>query len=138
MMNAYKHILILVQNENDGAVLLQRAESIAAGRKADVLLAHITENYRAMNYVGDSLYNDVQSREVIAAMFSRLCSKTTIPFMVKELVTLSRFKDIAELVVRHNIELVMLGHHNRSWGVCSSFSFEFINELPVDFLVIHT
>ena len=55
----------------------------------------------------------------------------------RSIVTIHRFKDVEELIKHDEIDLVVLGHENRFFGVYSSFSFEFINYLTVDVLVIH-
>jgi len=135
----YKHALLLVQGESDGLLLLQHAERLAREMGTKITVGHINADYRELDYTSDSLTKDRQSREVIEtkAMLSRLVENSSINISVKSIVTIRRFRDVEALVRHEEVDLVMLGHKNRFFGVFSSFSFEFINHLSVDVLIKH-
>ncbi|WJY16538.1 universal stress protein [Pectobacteriaceae bacterium CE90] len=138
-MNIYKHALVLIHDEKDGAVLLRHAAKISDNGNMKITLGHISFNYLAMNYISDSRTEGVQSREVIEAksMFSKVV--TAVPENVDTvvLVTLRRFDDVEKLIHEKNIDLVIAGHTNRFLGIISSRSLEFINHLDVDVLIKH-
>lgn len=138
-MKIYQHALLLVQDESDGLLLLEHAERLAKEMGTSVTIGHISDDYRELDYASDSLTKDLQSREVIdaKAMLSRLVRASTINVKVKSIVTIHRFQDVEAVVKQEDIDLVMLGHKNRLFGVYSSFSFEFINHLSVDVLIKH-
>lgn len=138
-MKIYRHALLLVQDESDGLLLLEHAERLAKEMGTSITIGHISDDYRELDYASDSLTKGLQSREVIdaKAMLSRLVRASTINVKVKSIVTIHRFQDVEAVVKQEDIDLVMLGHKNRLFGVYSSFSFEFINHLSVDVLIKH-
>lgn len=138
-MHVYRHALLLVQNETDGRLMLHHAERLSKEMATQITIGHISSDYRELDYTSDSLTKDRQSLEVIeaSAMLSRLVKLSSIQLDVKSIVTINRFKDVETLVESEGIDLVMLGHKNRLFGVLSSFSFEFINHLSVDVLIKH-
>ncbi|MEF3091760.1 universal stress protein [Raoultella sp. WB_B2P2-3] len=138
-MHIYRHALLLVQNETDGLLLLRHAERLAKETAIRITVGHLSADYREMEYTSDSLIKDRQSREIIDAkeMLSRLVESCSIDIKVKSLVSIHRFRDVEDVVQHEDIDLVMLGHKNRLFGVYSSFSCEFINHLCVDVLIKH-
>ncbi len=138
-MHMYRHALLLVQNETDGRIMLHHAERLAKEMGTRITVGHISSDYRELNYGSDAPEKDRQSNEVIEAkaMLSSLVESADIDVTVKSIVTIHRFKDVEALVETEGIDLVMLGHKNRLFGVYSSFSFEFINHLSVDVLIKH-
>ena len=138
-MQIYRHALLLVQNETDGLLLLEQAERLAKEMGTRITVGHHSADYRELDYTSDSLTKDRQSREVIdaKAMLSRLVESSSIDINVRSIVSIHRFRDVEAVVQHEDIDLVMLGHENRLFGVFSSFSFEFINHLSVDVLIKH-
>lgn len=138
-MHMYRHALLLVQNETDGRMMLQHAERLVKEMGTRITVGHISSDYRELDYISDANTKDRQSREVIdaKAMLSRLVESTHFDVKVKSIVSIHRFKDVEMLVESEGIDLVMLGHKNRLFGVYSSFSFEFINRISVDVLIKH-
>ena len=138
-MNSYTHALVLVQGNQDGALLLNHAVTLAEELAMKVTLAHISDDYREMNYVSDSLMNDVVSDDVIRvkALMSKLSASVSMPVKCHELVTLRRFKDVEKCIADQHIDLVIVGHHNRFMGVLTSNSMEYINRLNIDVLIKH-
>ncbi|WON76440.1 universal stress protein [Serratia sp. UGAL515B_01] len=138
-MHIYRHALLLVQNETDGQLMLHHAERLSKEMGTHITIGHISSDYRELDYTSDSLTKDRQSHEVIEAdaMLSRLVHPTNISLEVKSIVSINRFKDVEALVESEGIDLVMLGHKNRLFGVFASYSFEYINHLSVDVLVKH-
>jgi nucleotide-binding universal stress UspA family protein len=135
----YKHALLILCNETDGKFLLQ---SIARGfheQGTAITLGHLTSDHRELDITSDSLTKDYQSAEIIAAkaMLSRLVESVNFPVDVKEIVTISRFKDVETYVAEAGVDLVIMGHKNRLFGMLSSHSIEFVNHLSVDVLIKH-
>lgn len=138
-MPIYKHALILLSDETDGQLLLQGVAKGFHEQGTAITLGHLTSDYRELDIASDSLTKDRQSAEIIAAkaMLSRLVKTVNFPVDVKEIVTISRVKDVEACVTRAGVDLVIMGHKNRLFGTLSSHSIEFINHLTVDVLIKH-
>ncbi|KFD21826.1 universal stress protein [Yokenella regensburgei] len=138
-MPVYHHALVLINNSIDGIPLLQHAAALAQESNMEVTVAHISTDYRAMNYISDSLMDDVVSDEIIQAkaLLSELASSVSYPVHTLSLVTVRRFDDVETCVRERRVDLVIAGHHNRLLGVLASRSMEYINHLTVDVLIKH-
>jgi len=138
-MSIYKHALILLSDETDGQLLLQGVAKGFHEQGTAITLGHLSSDYRELDIASDSLTKDRQSAEIIAAkaMLSRLVEAASFPVDVKEIVTISRFKDVEACVKDSAVDLVIMGHRNRLFGMLSSHSIEFINHLTVDVLIKH-
>ncbi|MBH2534386.1 universal stress protein [Serratia marcescens] len=138
-MSLYQNALLLVQDERDGRLLLRHAERLNQQMNTRITVAHISADYAELDYLSDAQTKDRQSSEVIAAkaMLSRLVEDCTIPLEVRAIVSIHRFKDIEALIAREGVDLLLLGHQNRPFGVFASFGFEFINHLSIDVLIKH-
>jgi len=138
-MPIYKHALILLSDETDGQLLLQGVAKGFHEQGTAITLGHLSSDYRELDIASDSLTKDRQSAEIIAAkaMLSRLVEAASFPVDVKEIVTISRFKDVEACVKDSAVDLVIMGHRNRLFGMLSSHSIEFINHLTVDVLIKH-
>ena len=118
-MTVYHHALVLINSSLDGVPLLQHA----AGWRENgmrITIAHISTDYRALNYVSDSLQNDEVSQEVIQAkaLLNELATTVALPVQTLSLVTTRRFADVEECVQQRHIDLIIAGHHNRLLGCC--------------------
>ncbi len=138
-MPVYHHTLVLINNSLDGVPLLQHAVRMAQESAMKITIAHISTDYRALNYVSDSLMDDDVSQEVIQAkaLLSELAATVSLPVQTLALVTARRFEDVEACVQHNNIDLIIAGHHNRLLGVLASHSLEYINHLTVDVLIKH-
>ncbi len=138
-MNCYSHALVLVHNKEDGTVLLSQAARLAEQLQIKITLAHVSDDYREMNYVSDSLMDDVVSEEVInaRALMSELVTGCTVPVDTREIVTIRRLDDVEKCVTELGVDLVIVGHRNRFLGSLTSRSMEYINHLNVDVLTRH-
>lgn len=138
-MPVYHHVLVLINNSQDGVPLLQHAAKMAEESAMRITIAHISTDYRALNYVSDSLLDDDVSQEVIQAkaLLNELATTVSLPVQTLSLVTARRFADVEECVRQRNIDLIIAGHHNRLLGVLASHSLEYINHLTVDVLIKH-
>jgi hypothetical protein len=118
-MQIYRHALLLVQNETDGLLLLEQAERLAKEMGTRITVGHLSADYRELDYTSDSLTKDRQSREVIdaKAMLSHLVESSNIDIKVRAIVSIHRFRDVENVVKHEDIDLVMLGHKNRLFGV---------------------
>lgn len=138
-MPVYHHALVLINSSLDGVPLLQHAARMAQETPMQITIAHISTDYRALNYVSDSLMNDDVSQEVIQAkaLLSELAATVSPRVETLALVTTRRFEDVEECVTQRKIDLIIAGHHNRLLGVMASHSLEYINHLTVDVLIKH-
>ena len=138
-MPVYHHALVLINSSQDGVPLLQHAARMAEENAMRITLAHISTDYRALNYVSDSLLNDDVSQEVIQAkvLLNELATSVSLPVQTLSLVTTRRFEDVEACVNQRGIDLIIAGHHNRLLGVMASHSLEYINHLKIDVLIRH-
>ena len=138
-MPVYHHALVLINSSLDGVPLLQHAARMAEENAMRITLAHISTDYRALNYVSDSLLNDDVSQEVIQAkvLLNELATSVSLPVQTLSLVTTRRFEDVEACVNQRGIDLIIAGHHNRLLGVMASHSLEYINHLTIDVLIRH-
>lgn len=138
-MSVYHHALVLINSSQDGVPLLQHAARMAEENAMRITLAHISTDYRALNYVSDSLLNDDVSQEVIQAkvLLNELATSVSLPVQTLSLVTTRRFADVEACVNQRGIDLIIAGHHNRLLGVMASHSLEYINHLTIDVLIRH-
>jgi hypothetical protein len=118
-MSVYHHALVLINSSQDGVPLLQHAARMAEENAMRITLAHISTDYRALNYVSDSLLNDDVSQEVIQAkvLLNELATSVSLPVQTLSLVTTRRFEDVEACVNQRGIDLIIAGHHNRLLGV---------------------
>ena len=138
-MPVYHHALVLINSSQDGVPLLQHAARIAEENAMRITLAHISTDYRTLNYVSDSLLNDDVSQEVIQAkvLLNELATSVSLPVQTLSLVTTRRFEDVEACVNQRGIDLIIAGHRNRLLGVMASHSLEYINHLTIDVLIRH-
>lgn len=138
-MSVYHHALVLINSSQDGVPLLQHAARMAEENAMRITLAHISTDYRALNYVSDSLLNDDVSEEVLQAkvLLNELAASVSLPVQTLSLVTTRRFTDVEACVNQRGIDLIIAGHHNRLLGVMASHSLEYINHLTIDVLIRH-
>ena len=138
-MSVYHHALVLINSSQDGVPLLQHAARMAEENAMRITLAHISTDYRALNYVSDSLLNDDVSQEVIQAkvLLNELATSVSLPVQTLSLVTTRRFEDVEACVNQRGIDLIIAWHHNRLLGVMASHSLEYINHLTIDVLIRH-
>lgn len=138
-MPVYHHALVLINSSQDGVPLLQHAARMAEENAMRITLAHISTDYRALNYVSDSLLNDDVSQEVIQAkvLLNELATSVSLPVQTLSLVTTRRFEDVEACVNQRGIDLIIAGHRNRLLGVMASHSLEYINHLTIDVLIRH-
>ncbi len=127
-MKSYRHILVLIHDERDGLPLLRQTVAMVRGLPIALTVGHLNADYAELEYGSDALVKDRQAQEVIAV---------EAPVAVKEIVTIRRFKDVSDFIHQAGIDLVVVGHQNRLFGLYSSYSLEFVNRLDVDVLVKH-
>ena len=102
-----------------------------------ITIAHISTDYRALNYVSDSLRDDRVSQEVIRPSPAQRAGCHRLPAGGYPLAgTTRRFEDVETCVRQRQIDLIIAGHHNRLLA-SSSHSLEYINHLTVDVLIKH-
>ena len=125
-MSVYHHALVLINSSLDGVPLLAHAAKMAEENAMRITIAHISTDYRSLNYVSDSLLDDDVSREVIQAkaLLNELATTVALPVQTLSLVTTRRFADVEACVRQRNIDLIIAGHHNRLLGVLASHSLE--------------
>lgn len=57
-MSVYHHALVLINSSLDGVPLLAHAAKMAEENAMRITIAHISTDYRSLNYVSDSLLDD--------------------------------------------------------------------------------
>ena len=80
-MAVYHHALVLINSSQDGVPLLEHAARMAEENGMRITIAHISTDYRALNYVSDSLRDDRVSQEVIQAkaLLNELACTVSLP-----------------------------------------------------------
>ena len=138
-MKRYTHALVLVHGREDGEMLVNTAAALASQAGIQITLAHVSDDYRVMNYVSDSLMDDVVAEAVIQgkAMLNALAASMPENVETRELVTMHRFEDVEKCISELGIDLVIAGHRNRFMGQLTSGSLEYVNHLNTDVLVTH-
>lgn len=138
-MTAYTHALVLIGEKKEGTMLLCAAAGLAARLQMKITLAHISTDYRGMNYLSDSLMDDAVSADVLRAkaFLSALVARVPGPVDVCELVTLHPTDDLNHYIAAKGIDLVVAGHRNRFMAALISRSAQLINHLTVDVLITH-
>lgn len=138
-MKRYTHALVLVHGREDGEVLVNNAAALASQADIQITLAHISDDYRELNYVSDSLMDDAVSKEVIQGklMLNELAASLPEKMETRELVTMHRFEDVEKCIAELGIDLVIAGHRNRFMGQLRSGSLEYVNHLNIDVLITH-
>ncbi len=138
-MKSYRHVLVLIHDERDGLPLLRQTAAMVRGLPVAITVGHLNADYAELEYGSDALIKDRQAQEVIAAkaMLSWLVRAVDAPVAVKQIVTIRRFKDVSDFIHQAGIDLVVVGHQNRLFGLYSSYSLAFVNRLDVDVLVKH-
>ena len=99
-MAVYHHALVLINSSQDGVPLLEHAARMAEENGMRITIAHISTDYRALNYVSDSLRDDQVSQEVIQAkaLLNELACTVSLPVDTLSLVTTRRFEDVEACV----------------------------------------
>lgn len=138
-MKTYTHILVLISDKTDGTLLLTHATHLARELGMQITLGHISEDYRELNYISDSLMDDAVSKEVLAAksLLSELAASVPDKVEALELVTMNCTEDLECCISRLGIDLVMAGHRNRFMGTLTSRSADYVNRLKTDVLIKH-
>jgi len=97
-MNNYRHAMVMVENVDDGAALLSCVAPLALDPQSptEITLSHFSEDYRAMNYISDSMMDDAVAEDVIKAkaMLSHLVKISPFPIKTLQLVTLRQFDEV--------------------------------------------
>ncbi len=103
-----------------------------------ITIAHISTDYRALNYVSDSLRDDRVSQEVIRAkaLLNELACTVSLPVDTLSLVTTRRFEDVETCVRQRQIDLLLPGTITGCWA--SSPHTRWVHQpLKLDVLIKH-
>ena len=138
-MPIYQHALLLVQDERDGRLLLRHAERLNQQMNTRITVAHISADYAELDYLSDAQIkrSPVQRGDRRQSHAQPPGGRLLNPLEVRAMVSIHRFKDVEALIAREGVDLLLLGHQNRPFGVYASFGFEFINHLSIDVLIKH-
>ncbi len=131
-MKSYRHVLVMIHDERDGLPLLRQTAAMVHGLPVAITVGHLNADYAELEYGSDALIKDRQAQEVIAAkaMLSRLVRAVDAPVAVKQIVTLRRFKDVSDFIHQAGIDLVVVGHQNRLFGLYLFLVFSGVREPP--------
>ncbi len=97
-MAVYHHALVLINSSQDGVPLLQHAARMAEENGMRITIAHISTDYRALNYVSDSLRRSgLAGGDPAKALLNELACTVSLP-VDTSLVTTRRFEDVETCV----------------------------------------
>lgn len=135
----YQHILVLFNDKHDGEPLLQHAATLASKYQAKLSLCHLLSNYRLEDYISDSLLDDDESRDVIAAkaLLSHLVKTVAYPVTGCVMVADESPQQLEHCIEKEAVDLIVCGHTNRLLGRITSQAMRIINNTQVDVLIKH-
>jgi universal stress protein A len=138
---SYKHILVAVDLSDESHLLLQKAATLAQAINAKISLIYI-----------DVIQNDEFTRQIVHSMVDnneeiksysesqeqlekiKQASPTPIEHTIVGYGGLSQ--EIENAVQKHDIDLIVCGHHQDFWHTISSSAKKVMKTIPVDLLVV--
>ncbi|WP_205437869.1 universal stress protein [Edwardsiella tarda] len=138
-MKIYRHVLVLVHSRHDGEVLLPHACQVARQNEAQLTLGHISGDLAALRGMLDVNLTRMEQQSIneTRQLLMSLVHQQDYPIDTQQIVTIDALDDVRAFVISQQVDLLMLGHHNRTLAKFVSTSFDFINGLETDVLVKH-
>ncbi|MGL4195316.1 MAG: universal stress protein, partial [Edwardsiella piscicida] len=102
-------------------------------------LGHISGDLAALRGMLDVNLTRMEQQSLNDArqVLMSLVHQQDYPIDAEQIVSMDALDDLREFVTRQQVDLLMLGHHNRALAKFVSTSFDFINGLETDVLVKH-
>ncbi len=135
----YKHILVAVDLSEESLVLLRKGAGIAEKCGAKLSIIHVDVNfsdlYTGLIDINMSAVQDSVSVETNKAL-DELASKINYPVAERLNGTGDFSQVLEEAVEKHNVDLLVTGHHQDFWSKFMSSTRQVMNSVAVDMLVV--
>lgn len=135
----YKHILVAVDLSEESLVLLRKGAGIAEKCGAKLSIIHVDVNfsdlYTGLIDINMSAVQDSVSVETNKAL-DELASKIDYPVAERLNGTGDFSQVLEEAVEKHNVDLLVTGHHQDFWSKFMSSTRQVMNSVAVDMLVV--
>ena len=135
----YKHILVAVDLSEESLVLLRKGAGIAEKCGAKLSIIHVDVNfsdlYTGLIDINMSAVQDSVSVETNKAL-DELASKINYPVAERLNGTGDFSQVLEEAVEKHNVDLLVTGHHQDFWSKFMYSTRQVMNSVAVDMLVV--
>ncbi len=135
----YKHILVAVDLSEESLVLLRKGAGIAEKCGAKLSIIHVDVNfsdlYTGLIDINMSAVQDSVSVETNKAL-DELAAKIDYPVAERLNGTGDFSQVLEEAVEKHNVDLLVTGHHQDFWSKFMSSTRQVMNSVAVDMLVV--
>ena len=135
----YKHVLVAVDLSEESLVLLRKGANIAEKFGAKLSLIHVDVNFSDL-YTGLIDINMSSVQDSVIAETSKalndLAGQITYP-VTETLNGTGDFSQVLEEAVdKHDVDLLITGHHQDFWSKFMSSTRQLMNSVKVDMLVV--
>ena len=135
----YKHILVAVDLSEESLVLLRKGANIAEKFGAKLSLIHVDVNFSDL-YTGLIDINMSSVQDSVIAETSKalndLAGQITYSVTEKLNGTGDFSQVLEEAVDKHDVDLLITGHHQDFWSKFMSSTRQLMNSVKVDMLVV--
>ena len=135
----YKHVLVAVDLSEESLVLLRKGANIAEKFGAKLSLIHVDDNFSDL-YTGLIDINMSSVQDSVIAETSKalndLAGQITYPVTEKLNGTGDFSQVLEEAVDKHDVDLLITGHHQDFWSKFMSSTRQLMNSVKVDMLVV--
>lgn len=135
----YKHILVAVDLSEESLVLVRKGAALAEKCQAKLSLIHVDVNFSDL-YTGliDINMSSVQDSvvEETNTALAELAAKVNYPVAERLNGTGDFSQVLEEAVEKHEVDLLITGHHQDFWSKFMSSTRQVMNNITVDMLVI--
>ena len=135
----YKHVLVAVDLSEESLVLLRKGANIAEKFGAKLSLIHVDVNFSDL-YTGLIDINMSSVQDSVIAETSKalndLAGQITYPVTEKLNGTGDFSQVLEEAVDKHDVDLLITGHHQDCWSKFMSSTRQLMNSVKVDMLVV--
>ena len=135
----YKHVLVAVDLSEESLVLLRKGANIAEKFGAKLSLIHVDVNFSDL-YTGLIDINMSSVQYSVLAETSKalndLAGQITYPVTEKLNGTGDFSQVLEEAVDKHDVDLLITGHHQDFWSKFMSSTRQLMNSVKVDMLVV--
>ena len=135
----YKHILVAVDLSEESLVLLRKGANIAEKFGAKLSLIHVDVNFADLDTglidINRSSVQDSVIAETSKAL-NDLAGQITYPVTEKLNGTGDFSQVLEEAVDKHDVDLLITGHHQDFWSKFMSSTRQLMNSVKVDMLVV--
>lgn len=135
----YKHVLVAVDLSEESLVLLRKGANIAEKFGAKLSLIHVDVNFSDL-YTGLIDINMSSVQDSVIAETSKALNDLAgqITYLVTEKLNgTGDFSQVLEEAVdKHDVDLLITGHHQDFWSKFMSSTRQLMNSVKVDMLVV--